>query len=99
MERGSIGSLEVSVVGLGTNNFGMGMASDAVPAVVHAALDSGIDFVDTSDSYGDSEERLGQALGRRRDEVVLATKFGSKVGKDGTGGAAPGYVKEAVERS
>jgi aryl-alcohol dehydrogenase-like predicted oxidoreductase len=99
MERRSIGSLEVSVVGLGTNNFGMGMAADAVPAVVGAALESGIDFFDTSDSYGDSEERLGQALGRRRDEVVVATKFGSKVGKDGTGGAAPGYLREAVERS
>jgi aryl-alcohol dehydrogenase-like predicted oxidoreductase len=99
MERRSIGSLEVSVVGLGTNNFGMGMAADAVPAVVDAALESGIDFFDTSDSYGDSEERLGQALGRRRDEVVVATKFGSKVGKDGTGGAAPGYLRGAVERS
>jgi aryl-alcohol dehydrogenase-like predicted oxidoreductase len=99
MDRRSIGSLEVSVVGLGTNNFGMGMPADAVPAVVDAALESGIDFFDTSDSYGDSEERLGQALGRRRDEVVVATKFGSKVGKDGTGGAAPGYLREAVERS
>jgi aryl-alcohol dehydrogenase-like predicted oxidoreductase len=99
MERRSIGSLEVSVVGLGTNNFGMGMAADAVPAVVGAALESGIDFFDTSDSYGDSEERLGQALGRRRDEVVVATKFGSKVGKDGTGGAAPGYLRQAIERS
>ena len=87
------------MVGLGTNNFGMGMAADAVPAVVDAALESGIDFFDTSDSYGDSEERLGQALGRRRDEVVVATKFGSKVGKDGTGGAAPGYLRGAVERS
>jgi aryl-alcohol dehydrogenase-like predicted oxidoreductase len=99
MKRRSIGSLEVSVVGLGTNNFGMGMAADAVTGVVDAALESGIDFFDTSDSYGDSEERLGQALGRRRDEVVVATKFGSKVGKDGTGGAAPGYLRGAVERS
>ena len=56
-------------------------------------------FFDTSDSYGDSEERLAQALGRHRDEVVIATKFGSPVGKDGTGGAAPAYVREAVERS
>ena len=57
MKRRSIGSLEVPVVGLGTNNFGMGMAADAVPAVVDAALESGINFFDTSDFYGDSEER------------------------------------------
>jgi aryl-alcohol dehydrogenase-like predicted oxidoreductase len=66
---------------------------------VEAALDAGITFFDTADSYGDSEERLGQALGRHRDEVVIGTKFGSPVGAGGTGGAAPGYVIEAVERS
>ena len=99
MEKRRIGSLDVSVVGLGTNNFGMGMHDDEVPPVVNAALDAGITFFDTSDSYGDSEERLGKALGRHRDEVVIATKFGSPVGEDGTGGAAPAYVREAVERS
>ena len=99
MESRRIGSLDVSVVGLGTNNFGMGMREDEVPPVVNAALDSGITFFDTSDSYGDSEERLGKALDRHRDEVVIATKFGSPVGKDGTGGAAPAYVQVAVERS
>ncbi len=99
MEKQRIGSLDVSVVGLGTNNFGMGMHEDEVPPVVNAALDAGITFFDTSDSYGDSEERLGKALGRHRDEVVIATKFGSPVGKDGSGGAAPAYVREAVERS
>ena len=67
--------------------------------VVNAALESGITFFDTSDSYGDSEKRLSQALGRHRDEVVIATKFGSPVGKDGDGGAAPAYVRDAVERS
>ena len=67
--------------------------------MVTAALESGVTFFDTSDSYGDSEERLGKALGRHRDEVVIGTKFGSPVGKDGTGGAAPAYVREAVERS
>ena len=86
-------------MGLGTNNFGMGMHEDEVPPVVNAALESGITFFDTSDSYGDSEERLAKAIGRHRDEVVIATKFGSPVGKDGTGGAAPAYVREAVERS
>ncbi len=99
METRRIGSLDVSVVGLGTNNFGMGMHEDEVPPVVTAALEAGITFFDTSDSYGDSEERLGKALGPHRDEVVLATKFGSPVGKDGSGGAAPEYLREAVERS
>jgi aryl-alcohol dehydrogenase-like predicted oxidoreductase len=99
METRRIGSLEVSVVGLGTNNFGMGMHEDEVPPVVNAALDAGITFFDTADSYGDSEEKLGKALGRRRDDVVIATKFGSPVGKEGTGGAAPAYIREAVERS
>jgi aryl-alcohol dehydrogenase-like predicted oxidoreductase len=94
-----IGSLDVSVVGLGTNNFGMGMHEDEVPPVINAALETGITFFDTSDSDGDSEERLAKALGRHRDEVVIATKFGSPVGKGGTGGAAPAYVREAVERS
>jgi aryl-alcohol dehydrogenase-like predicted oxidoreductase len=99
MDMRHIGALEVSVVGLGTNNFGLGMHGDEVPPVVEAALDSGVNFFDTSDSYGESEERLGLALGRHRDEVVIGTKFGSPVGKTGTGGAAPGYVREAVDRS
>ncbi len=99
MDTRRIGALEVSVVGLGTNNFGMAMTDDQVPPVVEAALDSGINFFDTSDSYGESEVRLGQALGHHRDEVVIGTKFGSPVGPDGTGGAAPGYVAQAIERS
>jgi aryl-alcohol dehydrogenase-like predicted oxidoreductase len=99
MDTRQIGALEVSVVGLGTNNFGMAMTDDQVPPVVEAALDSGINFFDTSDSYGESEVRLGQALGYHRDEVVIGTKFGSPVGPDGTGGAAPGYVAQAIERS
>jgi aryl-alcohol dehydrogenase-like predicted oxidoreductase len=95
-----IGSLEVTLVGLGTNNFGLGMAADAVPPVVAAAIEQGINFFDTADSYGDSEERLGRALGRRREEVVIATKFGSPVrGQDGTGGAKPEYVRSAAEAS
>jgi aryl-alcohol dehydrogenase-like predicted oxidoreductase len=95
-----IGSLEVTVAGLGTNNFGLGMAADAVPPVVDAAIEQGINFFDTSDSYGDSEERLGRALGRRREQVLIATKFGSRVrGQEGTGGAKPEYVRSAVEAS
>lgn len=100
METRKIGSLEVTVVGLGTNNFGMGMEADQVPPVVDAALDAGINFFDTSDSYGDSEVRLAQALGRRREEVLIATKFGSPVrGEEGTGGAKPSYVRKALEAS
>jgi aryl-alcohol dehydrogenase-like predicted oxidoreductase len=95
-----IGSLEVTLVGLGTNNFGLGMAAEAVPPVVDAALEQGINFIDTADSYGDSEERLGRALGRRRDQVLIATKFGSPVrGQEGTGGARPEYVRSAAEAS
>lgn len=100
MHTRKIGSLDASVVGLGTNNFGMGMDEADVPPVVAAALDAGINFFDTSDSYGDSEVRLGRALGSRRDEVLIATKFGSPVrGEDGTGGAQPGYVRRALEAS
>ena len=99
METRRIGSLEVSLVGLGTNNFGIGMRADQVPAVVEAALAAGITFFDTADSYGDSEERLGQALGGRRDEGVIATKFGNPVGGAHVGGARPEYVRSAVERS
>jgi aryl-alcohol dehydrogenase-like predicted oxidoreductase len=99
MDRRTIGSLEVSVVGLGTNNFGMGMQADEVPPVVEAALEAGINFFDTADSYGDSEERLAQALGGRRDDVVIATKFASPVAGAKVGGARPEYVRTAVERS
>jgi aryl-alcohol dehydrogenase-like predicted oxidoreductase len=69
--------LNVSVVGLGCNNFGMKLGEDASRDVVWAALDAGINLFDTAASYGTSEERLGTALGARRDEVVVATKFPS----------------------
>jgi aryl-alcohol dehydrogenase-like predicted oxidoreductase len=98
MDTRRIGSLEVSVIGLGTNNFGLFMEEDAVAPVVGAALEAGITFFDTADSYLESEARLGRALGSRRDEAVIGTKFGSPV-DGGPGGAAPGYVRSAVERS
>ena len=98
MDTRRIGSLEVSVIGLGTNNFGFFMEESAVPPVVDVALEAGINFFDTADSYLESEPRLAKALGRRRDQVVLATKFGSPV-DGGAGGAAPDYVRAAVERS
>ena len=98
MDTRRIGSLEVSVIGLGTNNFGFFMEEDAVPPVVDAALEAGITFFDTADSYLESEARLAKALGTRRDEVVIGTKFASPV-DGGGGGAAPDYVRSAIERS
>jgi aryl-alcohol dehydrogenase-like predicted oxidoreductase len=95
-----IGSLEVSVVGLGCNNFGGRLGPDETATVVRAALDAGINFFDTADMYGGakSETYLGAALGERRDEIVLATKFGAPYeGHDG--GASPGYIRTAVEES
>jgi aryl-alcohol dehydrogenase-like predicted oxidoreductase len=96
----SIGPLEVSLVGLGCNNFGRRIDADATEQVVHAALDAGITLFDTADVYGDgrSEELLGAALGRRRDEVVIATKFGMPL-EDGRQGAQPAYVRQACEAS
>jgi aryl-alcohol dehydrogenase-like predicted oxidoreductase len=98
--------LVVSVVGLGTNNLGMKLDMDASREVVHAALDEGITLFDTADSYGASEARLGEILEGRRDDVVIATKFGSDVrrlGQDnGTDWGARGsrrYVRRAVESS
>ncbi len=100
MEMRTIGSLKVSVVGLGCNNFGMRIGRKETRAVVDAALDAGINFFDTADIYGGtkSESYLGEALGARRDEIVLATKFaGSYEGHEG--GASPAYVRRAVEDS
>jgi aryl-alcohol dehydrogenase-like predicted oxidoreductase len=95
-----IGSLEVSVVGLGCNNFGGRLDAEATAAVVHAAIDAGINFFDTADIYGrtKSEEFLGRALGNRRDRVVLATKFGGKIDEQRQG-AKPAYVRQAAEDS
>jgi aryl-alcohol dehydrogenase-like predicted oxidoreductase len=100
VETRSIGALTVSVVGLGCNNFGGRIGEAETDAVVGAALDSGITLFDTADIYGNtlSETYLGAALGARRDEVVLATKFGAPYdGHEGGGSAA--YVRTAVEDS
>jgi aryl-alcohol dehydrogenase-like predicted oxidoreductase len=82
METRKVGTLQVSVVGLGTNNFGMRMDEKAADAVVKACLNAGINHFDTADGYGGgkSEEFLGRSLGKRRDEAVIATKFGSRNG-------------------
>ncbi|MFE9444416.1 aldo/keto reductase [Streptomyces sp. NPDC006602] len=102
----------VSVVGVGGNNFGARLDEDGTKAVVHAALDAGITLFDTADIYGGSGERggsrgdgerlLGAALKGRRDEAVLATKFGMEMGRDadlyGPRGARA-YLRYAVEAS
>ncbi len=102
MRTARLGSLEVSVVGLGCNNFGRALDQEGARVVVDQALDAGITVFDTSDNYGDgqSESFLRAALGNRRDQAVIATKFGMPVtGVPDSGGAAPGYIRRAVERS
>jgi aryl-alcohol dehydrogenase-like predicted oxidoreductase len=92
--------LEVTAVGLGCNNFGRRIGLDETRAVVDAALDAGISFLDTADVYGSSEDFLGEVLEGRRERVVLATKFGADRG--GSLPGAPGsaeYVRAACERS
>ncbi|MQA96298.1 MAG: aldo/keto reductase [Streptosporangiales bacterium] len=99
--------LTVSTVGIGCNNFGMRIDADATRAVVVAALDAGITLFDTSDSYGsrpgESEEYLGAALRGRREQAIVATKFGSDLhGANGPDWGARGsrrYIRRAVEAS
>ena len=92
--------LEVSALGLGCNNFGARLDEQGSIAVVHACLDAGVTFFDTADTYGDgqSEEIFGRALGERRDEVVVATKFSGGHGPY-RGGASRKVVMAACERS
>jgi aryl-alcohol dehydrogenase-like predicted oxidoreductase len=97
-----LGSLEVSVVGLGCNNFGRALDQAGARDVVHAALEAGINVFDSSDNYGEgrSESYLAAALGEHRDRVVIATKFGMPIsGIPDSGGAQPGYIRKAIERS
>jgi aryl-alcohol dehydrogenase-like predicted oxidoreductase len=99
--------LVVSVVGLGCNNFGRRLDAERTRAVVDAALEEGVTLFDTADIYGGggrSEEILGEVLAGRRDQVVLATKFGSQGADMGYGPAAGakggrGYIRRAVEHS
>jgi aryl-alcohol dehydrogenase-like predicted oxidoreductase len=99
--------LQVSVVGLGCNNFGRRLDVDGTRAVVDAAIDAGVTLLDTADIYGQSggsETFLGEVLAGRRDKVVLATKWGAQAGDMGYGPAAGakggrGYVRRAVEES
>ena len=100
METRRIGSLAVSVVGLGCNNFGWRIDAAETRKVVDAALDAGVNFFDTADVYGagQSEEFLRPALAGRRDRVVLATKFGMKFDEQRRG-ARPEYVRQAADAS
>jgi aryl-alcohol dehydrogenase-like predicted oxidoreductase len=100
MKRRRIGSLEVSIIGLGGNNFGWRVDAAGTADVVEAALDEGINFFDTADMYGGtkSEDFLGRALGRRRDEAIIATKFGWEIDPSRRG-AHPDYVRRAVDDS
>jgi aryl-alcohol dehydrogenase-like predicted oxidoreductase len=105
LEQRNLGhsGLIVSAVGLGCNNFGGRCDSEETRAVVHKALDLGITFFDTSDTYGDrggSEEYLGRALAGRRHEIVLASKFARPMDDDGRlQGASRRYIMSAVEAS
>ncbi len=95
--------LLVSAVGLGCNNFGWGLDKPGTEAVIHAALDAGITLFDTADIYGGqggSETLMGEILGDRRKDIVLATKFGMQMDKDGVKkGGSRRYIMKAVEDS
>lgn len=94
--------IEVSVLGLGANNFGWRIDRRQTEAVLDAALDAGVNFLDTADSYGKthSEEFIGEVLRGRRERVVLATKFGSDLHDGWNGPRGSGaYIRRAVEAS
>ncbi|MEZ5237246.1 MAG: aldo/keto reductase [Acidimicrobiia bacterium] len=102
METRRIGTLEVSVVGLGCNNFGMAIDADATRAVVDAAIEAGINYFDTAESYGNgqSEEYLGRALAGRRDQVLVATKWGFVAKPDaGERQGRPEHVRASLDAS
>ena len=93
---------DVSVVGLGCNNFGGRVDLDGTRAVVDAALDAGVTLFDTADSYGNqggSESFLGEVLEGRRDRVFLATKFGSNMGDGTKARGSREYIRKAIEGS
>jgi aryl-alcohol dehydrogenase-like predicted oxidoreductase len=100
MKTRALGSLQVSQVGVGCNNFGTRLDQEHATNVVNAALDSGINFFDTADIYGatKSEVFLGEALKGHRDQVIVASKFGMPI-DDTHFGASPSYVRSACEES
>src|SRR3954451_24040156 len=94
--------LKVSVIGLGCNNFGMRIDETQTQGVVDAAIEAGITLFDTADVYGGtkSEEFLGKALGKRRRDVIVATKFGNPIGGDPKKrGGSRRWIMQAVEDS
>jgi len=94
--------LKVSVVGLGCNNFGRRIDRAGTARVVDAAIDEGINLFDTADVYsdGESEEFLGAAIKNRRDRVIVATKFRSRMGEGpNDSGGSRGYIYRAIEGS
>jgi aryl-alcohol dehydrogenase-like predicted oxidoreductase len=100
VETRRIGTLEVSVIGLGCNNFGWKIDESATRRVIDASIARGINFLDTADTYGKttSEEFIGRALEGRRTSVIIATKFGKPVDPTRTG-ARPEYVHQACNDS
>jgi aryl-alcohol dehydrogenase-like predicted oxidoreductase len=104
MELRNLGAsgLRVSLVGLGCNNFGQRIDLESARAVIHKALDAGITLFDTADTYGGrggSETAMGQILGDRRKDIVLASKFGMAMDDGEKKGASRRYMMAAVEAS
>jgi aryl-alcohol dehydrogenase-like predicted oxidoreductase len=102
MRTRTLGPLEVPGVGLGCNNFGGRIDEAATVAVIDAAIDAGVTFFDTADTYGNhggSEELIGRALQGRRDQVVLATKWGKPMGDGAERRGSRDYILRAVEAS
>jgi aryl-alcohol dehydrogenase-like predicted oxidoreductase len=95
--------LRVSPIGLGTNNFGGRIDTEASRKVIDAAIEHGINFFDTADVYGNkggSESIIGEVLGARRKDVIIATKFGNVIDAEkGLKGASRQYIVSAVEAS
>ncbi|MFZ1881025.1 MAG: aldo/keto reductase [Gaiellaceae bacterium] len=102
MRTRKLGPLDVSVVGLGCNNFGRAVDETGTRLVVDAAIESGVTFLDTADIYGNkggSETLLGKALTGRRDKVVLATKFGNDMGLGVERHGSRDYIHAAIRAS
>jgi aryl-alcohol dehydrogenase-like predicted oxidoreductase len=107
MQRRRIGSLEVTIVGIGCDNFGGRIDEARTQEVVNAALDAGVNFFDTADVYPvvppglstRSEEAMGRVFKGRRDEAVIATKFGGRIDDARPGGGRPEYIRKALDAS
>ena len=101
MRTRKLGGLDVSIVGLGCNNFGSRLDAGATKGVVDAAIDAGVTLFDTAEVYGagKSEEFLGRALGGRRGDVLIATKFGFSSDDKAHATGSRAYIRGAIERS